>query len=376
MIRNIFLLIYFIFSINLFSQEKKVVIIGEDVQNKYQKTLKLVALCSEKYYPNFRGDSSSIKNNQYIFNISGFTDDIPRPFYFLFETEKHRVYKTSDIFYISQGPNKVNFNSEDGKIIVSEKNSSYKDMNRFKKEMEFYSSQKTRLYQIEGDIYKSKNFKVEQKTKDSLQKLYAELDNYEDNLLLNLSKKTPGSYMLFWKLVQKFEAKGFKQNYVQAFNNLNSSIRTSSVGLIFSEELKKGSKIVEGNLFPELVLKGEKVQSSLGKSYTIIDFWFSHCGPCIEQMPKYREIYSKYKDKGFEIINISTDRTKDIGNWKKIIKEKELNWVHYLDENGEKSKYYNINTFPTNFLLDSSGKIIKKDISLVDLDVFLSNALQ
>ncbi|MDV7698212.1 TlpA family protein disulfide reductase [Chryseobacterium soli] len=360
----------------LFSQGKEAVIIGEDLQNKYQKTLRLVGLCSEKYYLNFRGDSSSIKNNQYFFTISGFTDDIPRPFYFLLETEKHKVYKTSEIFYISQGTQKINFNSEDGKITGSEKNILYKDIDRFKVDMESYSSQKKHLYQIEGDIYKRKNFKVEQKTKDSLQKLYAELDSYEENLLLNLSRKTPASYVLFWKLVQKFEANGFKQNYFQAFNNLDSSVRTSSVGVIFSEELKKGSKIAEGNLFPELILKGKKVQSSLGKSYTIIDFWFSHCGPCIEQMPKYREIYSKYKDKGFEIINISTDRTKDIAKWKKIIKEKQLNWVHYLDENGEKSRYYNINTFPTNFLLDSSGKIIKKDISLEDLDVFLNNGLK
>lgn len=374
--RYIFLLMFCLFSMKLFSQGKEAIIIGKDLQNKYQKTLRLVGVCNEKYYPNFRGDSSSIKNNQYFFTISGFTDDIPRPFYFLMETEKHKVYKTSEIFYISQGTQKIGFTYEDGKITGSEKNNLYKDIDRFKADMESYSSQKKHLYQIEGDIYKRKNFKVEQKTKDSLQKLYAELDSYEENLLLNLSKKTPASYMLFWKLVQKFEANGFKQIYFQAFNNLDSSVRTSSIGLIFSEELKKGSQIAEGNLFPELILKGEKVQSSFGKSYTIIDFWFSHCGPCIEQMPKYREIYSKYKDKGFEIINISTDRTKDISSWKKMIKEKELQWIHYLDENGEKSRYYNINTFPTNFLLDSSGKIIKKDISLADLDAFLGNALQ
>lgn len=373
--RSILLLIILMFSLPFFSQKTKI-LVAKDIQNRYQKTLKLVALSSEKYYPDFRGDSSAIKNNQYIFNISEYKDDIPRPFFFLFETEKPRVYKTSDIFYISQGTSKINFNSEDGKITFNKKSSLYKDINNFNLDMESYASQKNNLYQIEGDIYKTKNFKVEQKTKDSLQKLYTELDRYEENLLLNLSKKTPGSYVLFWKLVQKFETNGFKQSYFQAFNNLNSSVRKSSVGLIFSEELKIGSKIVVGSPFPELVLKGEKVQSSLGKSYTIIDFWFSHCRPCIEQMPKYREIYSKYKDKGFEIINISTDRTKDIGNWKKIINEKELNWVHYLDENGVKAAYYNVNKFPTNFLLDSSGKIIKKDIPLEDLEIFLNENLK
>jgi thiol-disulfide isomerase/thioredoxin len=371
--RNIFLLIGFIFSLSIFSQERKNLNV-KDIQNKYQKTLKLITIYNEKYYADFTGDTSSIQNDQYNFHFPKYDDSIPRPFRFLFETEKNNVYEVSDIFYISKDTDGINFNSDNQKIVLG--HNSDKDVTIYDTYMKSYLSEKKKLDSVKFNIYKSKNFKVDKVTVDSIQTFYTALDKDEDSLLMGLSKKNPKSYIVFWRLVGKFEANGFKKKYLQAFDNLDSSVRTSSVGLIFSEELKKGSKIVEGNPFPEFILKGQKVQTSLGKSYTIIDFWFSHCGPCIEQMPKYREIYSKYKDKGFEIINISTDRTKDIGNWKKIIKEKELNWVHYLDENGEKSKYYNINTFPTNFLLDSEGKIIQKDISLQELDIFLNEHLK
>ena len=62
--------------------------------------------------------------------------------------------------------------------------------------------------------------------------------------------------------------------------------------------------------------------------------------------------------RGFEIISISTDGTKYLENWKKIIAEQEIKWKQLLDENGVESKKYSITKFPTTFLLDNEGKIL------------------
>lgn len=369
---HILLLIFITCSLPLLSQKKKV-LVAKDIQNTYQKTLRLSTIYNARYYKDFTGDSSLIKNNQYTFNIPMYSD-IPRPFIFLFKTEKNRVFEVSEIFYASEKSNNIVFNSQDNKIILnSDSDGELINYNTF---MSLYSSEKKKLDSTKFNIYKKKNFKVDKTTIDSLQIFYAHLDHKEDSLLLNLSKKRSRSYVIFWRLVGKFEANGFKQQYYQIFNNLDPSIKKSSVGIIFNEQLKKAEKMVVGNLFPDMVFRNGKIQSPLGKKYTIVDFWFSYCQPCIEEMPKYRELYSKYQDKGFEIINISVDRTKDIQNWRKIINEKELNWVHYLDENGVKAAYYNVNKFPTNFLLDSSGKILKIDIPLGDLQVFLNENLK
>jgi len=205
----------------------------------------------------------------------------------------------------------------------------------------------------------------------------SEKDNLKlDTLLIKYSKENPNSYMLFWTLVQHFQYKGFKESYLKSFKNLSPKIRNSEYGEIFYDDIKKSGKLVKNSIFPNLEFKGKKIFSSLGKKYTLIDFWFSFCQPCLEEIPKYKNLYSKYKDKGFEIISISTDRTKDIGKWKKTIKNKELQWQQYLDENGMEAKFYNINSFPTTFLVDSAGVIVKKNIPLEELDNFLEDNLK
>ncbi|MDR6544184.1 thiol-disulfide isomerase/thioredoxin [Chryseobacterium rhizosphaerae] len=370
-----FIFIITLFSLNFFSQDK-LIVVGKDVKNEYEETLKLLIACNEKYYKGFNGDSSVIKNNIYNFSIPNYKDNIPRPFRFLFKTGKNKVFKVSDIFFLSKKMNNINFNSDNNKIIFDGKDNLHEEIINYETHMKSYTSKKSILDSIKFSINESKKFKLEKTTIDSLQNLYDELDQYEDSLLLNLSKKTSNSYVLFWKLVGKFESKGYKNVYDQIFNNLNTSVKKSSVGLIFDNQLKKSEKIALGSIFPDLIFDNRHIVAELGEKYTLIDFWFSYCQPCIEDFPKYREIYSKYHHRGFEIINISTDRTKDKDNWKRVIKEKELIWEHFLDENGMKAKQYNINKFPTNFLLDTSGRIIKKDITPEELEIYLNENLK
>ncbi|KMQ68469.1 hypothetical protein ACM39_08130 [Chryseobacterium sp. FH2] len=192
-----------------------------------------------------------------------------------------------------------------------------------------------------------------------------------DNLLIKYSKENPNSFMLFWTLVNQFQYKGPRKSYFESFQNLSSKIRNSEYGKMFYQDMINSIKLTEKSKFPNLEFQNKKIRSSLGKKYTLVDFWFSYCKPCLEDIPKYHKLYSMYKDKGLEIISISTDRTEDMEKWYKVVAEKELNWQQYLDENGIKSKFYNINSFPTTFLLDSEGIIIKKNISPEELEKFL-----
>lgn len=40
---------------------------------------------------------------------------------------------------------------------------------------------------------------------------------------------------------------------------------------------------------------------------TMLNFWGTFCGPCINEMPDLADIERKYKDKGFEIIGVTVD---------------------------------------------------------------------
>lgn len=204
-----------------------------------------------------------------------------------------------------------------------------------------------------------------------------EADNLKfESLLVNYSKENSNSYMLFWTLVQHFQIKGFREAYMNSFKNLSPEIRNSEYGKMFYNDLLNSLSLSENSRFPDLKFQNKAILSSLGKSYTLVEFWFSYCKPCLEEIPVYKEIYSKYKNKGFEILSISTDRTKDIEKWKKVIREEAMDWPQLLDENGIESKKYNINTFPTTFILDSNGYIIKKNTSAEELEKFLEMNLK
>ena len=98
-------------------------------------------------------------------------------------------------------------------------------------------------------------------------------------------------------------------------------------------------------------------------NYVLVDFWASWCGPCMGEMPNVKANFDKYKEKGFNVVGLSLDRSAE--NWKKAIREKELNWVHLSDLNYWDSiaaKTYGIRSIPSSFLCGPDGKIIALDL--------------
>lgn len=93
--------------------------------------------------------------------------------------------------------------------------------------------------------------------------------------------------------------------------------------------------------------------------YVWIDFWASWCGPCKQAFPHMKELYAGYKDKGFEIIGISTD-TK-IEPWLKILPILNNPWPQLWDNTNLFSEFA-VTAFPTGFLIDPDGKIVLKEI--------------
>lgn len=110
--------------------------------------------------------------------------------------------------------------------------------------------------------------------------------------------------------------------------------------------------------------EGETISlSSLRGKVVLIDFWASWCGPCRKENPNVVRLYNQYKDKGFEILGVSLDRTK--GRWEQAIADDNLTWLHISDLKGWRSKYaqqYGVSSIPQTVLLDADGNIIARNL--------------
>lgn len=92
---------------------------------------------------------------------------------------------------------------------------------------------------------------------------------------------------------------------------------------------------------------------------TLLEFWASWCGPCRASNPALVKIFNKYSNKGFKILGVSLDDKRD--HWLKAIKDDHLTWEHTSDLkffNNSVAVLYHINSIPSNYLIDSSGKIV------------------
>lgn len=107
-----------------------------------------------------------------------------------------------------------------------------------------------------------------------------------------------------------------------------------------------------------------KLSEYVGKGrWVLVDFWASWCGPCRAEMPNVVANYEKYHDKGFDIVGLSFDKSKDA--WVRAISDLQMPWIHLSDLKGWQSvasSVYNIRSIPASLLIDPKGKIVAVDL--------------
>jgi peroxiredoxin len=147
-------------------------------------------------------------------------------------------------------------------------------------------------------------------------------------------------------------------------------------------------KVKERAFILKPLLLGKKAQNismqdSTGKTislydvkakYTIVVFWDYGCSHCKKDIPALSEMYkSKLKKMGVEVFAVETDN--GVKEWKKFIKEHDLNWVNVIEEDDYKravtKKLWDIYKTPIMYLLDENKVIRAKHLDNEQLENFI-----
>lgn len=199
-----------------------------------------------------------------------------------------------------------------------------------------------------------------------------------DTVLYSYTQANPDSYIPLWFLIKRYYQFGHSQVKADHLDVFSDEVKSSKIWKLIKNDIDR-SLLKQGEPFPFISVVDSQLEvyplNSSQAKFFVLDFWFTSCKPCLEALPQLNAIYSKYNERGIEIISISVDRGPAIEKWRSRIAQKDMPWKHCLDVSGVESRKLFVKNFPRYMLLDTNWTVIRADISLDELETFLLDNL-
>jgi thiol-disulfide isomerase/thioredoxin len=97
--------------------------------------------------------------------------------------------------------------------------------------------------------------------------------------------------------------------------------------------------------------------TTLSNKVVLVDFWATWCPACVEQMPKIKQLYEKFRTNGFEVVGINFDD--DTNAAQAFVKQQGLPWPQFFGgRSGNKfAREYATDSLPLEWLVDRNGTV-------------------
>ena len=106
---------------------------------------------------------------------------------------------------------------------------------------------------------------------------------------------------------------------------------------------------LDGNTFKLSDLKGQVV---------ILNFWFTNCGPCIQEMPELNNLADNFKNKKVKFLAVTFNKKEIV---EQFLKTKDFNFTLIPNANNIIS-LYGVSTYPTTIVINKKGEIVTKEV--------------
>ena len=321
-------------------------------------------------------DSTVIENGKFSFR--GTTDSIKSGFFYIEGKEEDPM-----AVYIEKGTIdiKVDKDTVSNSVISGTLNNDaiYKYLQLDKE----FNNQYSKIYNTYNDDYMKAVKEKDTVNEKRLKKIFDDFYNKNYSKYSDFMKENPDSEVSLLAFSSYCRYKTDKD-----FNTLNNLYKILGKEVKETKRGKKVGKEIEnmgimekarartavGTPAPDFkgtTPNGEtlSLKEAMGK-VTIIDFWASWCGPCVQQTPKLVSIYNEFHHKGLNIIGVSLDNKETEVMWNTMITERNLNWQHITNYTGWDDpivKEYGIKGIPEIIVLNSDGIIVARDIEYPEL---------
>ena len=235
---------------------------------------------------------------------------------------------------------------------------------------------------------------------DQVRHQIQEAANKQKDFVNDFVMANPKSFASYYAVFQRYDDGTLVLNpYNKKDLNLFSTVATSLdvyypecarsqqlknfvLGIHKERKLEQMQKQLEtqASSFPDIEeenIYGKKVKlSSLKGKMVLLSFWASWDDKSRNENKNLLKIYSKYKSKGFEIYQVSLDRSKIL--WEGAIENDKLPWINVSDlqfTDSYAARIYNVQQLPANYLISKKGEIIGKDLFGRILDEKLNDLL-
>ena len=207
---------------------------------------------------------------------------------------------------------------------------------------------------------------------EALSKEMKEISDDAMQIQKDFVKNHPSSFVVPM-ILQSISSSLSASEIESIINSLDPAV-ASTPEIVYQKSRLEILKLVEtGQKAPDFIMNNQQgkpvsLYSLTGKNILLIDFWAAWCGPCRKENPNIVKVYNEFKDKGFDILGVSLDRT--AADWNKAVTDDKLTWTHVSDLkywDNAAARMYGVNSIPANFLLDKNGIIIARNLRGQDL---------
>ena len=143
----------------------------------------------------------------------------------------------------------------------------------------------------------------------------------------------------------------------------------NQIAALPQEDAASQSAAENGSTFPQFEgkdLDGNSVDSSLfaNNAFTVVNFWFSGCKPCVAELGELNALNETLKKQGGAVVGINVDtldgNADAISTAKNLLESKGASYqnIYFPSDSAAGDFAGDIMAFPTTYVIDRSGAIV------------------